>query len=118
VAGTIPDADKDGAAVGLEHSSRGCPKLSALADDAKAAQPPHVLPSCRADNLCDVQVASCEYTQISEMVVSDADRQSGQILLDVFVRRALSAGDEMDSRVDSIRDAVRRSNSSSAWFTR
>jgi hypothetical protein len=41
-----------------------------------------------------------------------------QILQRIFFRRALSAGDELDHRVDGIRDAIRQSDSSSAWFTR
>lgn len=108
----MPDADIDGTAVGLDQFSGGCPGSSIFADDAKATQIQHVLPSYRADN------ASCECAQISEKADSDTTRQSEEILLDIFVRRALSAGDEMDIRVDSIRDAIRKSDSSSAWFTR
>jgi hypothetical protein len=116
--GTIPHHDEivEDNAVGLNHSSGGCPGWSALIDDIMATQPPHHdLPlSCTAAD--DNQAASCVSTQKS--VKADTASQSEQILLDIFVRRALSAGDEMDSRVDSIRDAIRNSDSSSAWFTR
>jgi hypothetical protein len=44
--------------------------------------------------------------------------QREQILQRIFSRRALNAGDDLDHRVDSVRDAIRQSDSSSAWFTR
>jgi hypothetical protein len=108
-------ADTSSAAVEfqVDRSSGG---WSVLADDAKAAQPSHMLPKCREEKYCDLQVASNDCTKSSGK--SDAACQSEQILLDIFVRRALSAGDEMDSKIDSIRDAIRNSDSSSAWFTR
>ena len=109
----IPKAYVDGAAVGLDSSSGG---LSDLIDDAKATQPPHMLPSCREEDHGELLAASCVCTGSSGK--ADTTCHSEQILSEIFIRRALSAGNEMDSKVDSISDAIRQSNSSSAWFTR
>ncbi len=63
---------------------------------------------------CGCSIPSCEDTLIQQ----DHASYNEQIMRRVFIRRALSAGDEMDHRVDGIRDAICQSDSSSAWFTR
>ncbi len=51
---------------------------------------------------------------ISEQEMTPYDKA----LLQIFLRRALSAADDMHRRVDNVRDAIRHSDSSSTWFTR
>ena len=58
----------------------------------------------------------CDKNQTS--YVSGQESQHEQALLQIFLRRALTAGDNMHCGVDNVRDAIRQSDPSSAWFTR
>ena len=109
-------ADAD-SAVGFQ-VDRSCGGWSVSAEDAleKVAQHFHMLSNCSEAKYVDLQAASCVCAQSSGK--SDEACQRKQILLDIFIWRALSAGDEIDSKIDSIRDAIRNTDSSSAWFTR